>query len=348
MSNVFSLKKRSKSLGFTLIELLVVIAIIAVLVALLLPAVQQARESARRSQCKNNLKQIGISCLAYEETYGQFPQNFDPTRNRHSGYSQNGCGISWITSMLPFMDQTPLFEQLDFTRQNNASNKYSLDTAESQRVRRAIIPGLLCPSNPQPKTFSGGPYYDGQGWNQQSRNMDGARTDYFGNMGFVWTGWKDCGPDLPQTAPWVTPDQLHNENLDNLQSVVGVFWWMGSARIADITDGASNTVTVFENHHWNFSKDQPGVSNLGGLWFSPGGSIDALYKPINFDPASVPGNNGGDDSRCTSWSSTHVGGAHALMGDGVVKFFSENINVATVQRALSTRAGGENVSVPAE
>ncbi|MBI1347973.1 DUF1559 domain-containing protein [bacterium] len=341
--------------AFTLIELLVVIAIIAILIALLLPAVQQAREAARRTQCRNNLKQIGLAMHNYHDNFQQFPQNFDPTRNRFDDASggRNRTGISWITASLPYFDQAPLFSKANFLNPfdwNGSSygtnNRYGMDNQEAQTIRVTILPALMCPSNPQPPRRDGAAVYDGNGWNGNSRNMNGARTDYQGNMGYVWTGWKDCGPDWPQSAgagggaPWVTPDQLHNENLDNLQRVVGVFWWMGTAGISHIVDGTSNTVAVFENHAWNESKRFAAEPNKTGLWFSPLGTIDSLFKPINFDSAVVAGGNGGDDTRCTNWSSTHVGGAHALMCDGAVKFVSQNID-QNIQRAIATRAGGE-------
>src|SRR5437762_1897868 len=107
---------RSHRRGFTLIELLVVIAIIAVLVALLLPAVQQAREAARRSQCRNNMKQIGIASHSYHETYNQFPMDWyngqndqqpDPSNPQY----KNGSW-SWVVAALPYLDQAPLYNQI--------------------------------------------------------------------------------------------------------------------------------------------------------------------------------------------------------------------------------------------
>ena len=96
--------KRQK--GFTLIELLVVIAIIAVLIALLLPAVQQAREAARRTQCKNNLKQIGLALHNYHDTFSQFPSGFGVTARNSSGGERWGHS-QWVT-LLPYVDQAPL------------------------------------------------------------------------------------------------------------------------------------------------------------------------------------------------------------------------------------------------
>ncbi len=99
-----TLKKR----GFTLIELLVVIAIIAILIALLLPAVQQAREAARRTECKNKLKQIGLALHNYHDVFGVFPP---------SSFS-NGARLSWHVSILPQIDQAPLYNQIDFSQLN--------------------------------------------------------------------------------------------------------------------------------------------------------------------------------------------------------------------------------------
>jgi len=331
---------RRKRLAFTLIELLVVIAIIAVLIALLLPAVQQAREAARRSQCKNNLKQIGLAMHNYHDVFGQFPQNYEATRN---GGDRARTSISWITASLPYFDQAPLYNTVDFNSTAGATDFNSLNNTANQVVRMRPISGLLCPSNPQ-RAVNGvaGNYADNGPWHGNGRDFQAARTDYVGNMGWVFTGWKDCG-DVPQgNAPWVTPDQQYNGGADNLARVGGVFWWMGTARIADIVDGTSSTVGVFENHHWNTSKRFPDAINKATGWFTPIGAIDTMHKTINFAPDDVPGGNGGEDTRCSSFSSTHVGGAHGLMCDGSVRFFSENISRQTYE-FLATRSGGEVV-----
>jgi len=328
--------------AFTLIELLVVIAIIAVLIALLLPAVQQAREAARRSTCKNGLKQIGLAMHNYHDALNQFPLNYEATREP----SRNKTSISWISAALPYLDQAPLYNTLDLTVNITQGTNYNgLNNPAAQAARTKIIPVLLCPSNPQQAlgNFAGN-YADNGPWHGNGRDFQAARTDYVGNMGWVFTGWKDCGNDVPQggsvPTPWVTPDQMHNGGADGLPRVAGIFWWMGTARIAEVVDGTSNTIAVFECHHWNTSKKFPAEQNKAAAWITPIGAIDAAFKPINFAPDDIPGGNGGEDTRCSSFSSTHVGGAHALMCDGAVRFISENID-RNVYKGLSTRAGGE-------
>jgi len=332
--------------AFTLIELLVVIAIIAVLIALLLPAVQQAREAARRTQCRNNLKQIGLAIHNYHDNFNRFPQNYEATRNP-DGNGRARTSVSWITASLPYFDQAPLFSLVDFNTTLEAggtNERNALDNAAARTVRVTKLPGLLCPSNPQQALGNFAGNYDGGSWNGDTRSISAARTDYVGNMGFVWTGWKDCNPDAATFgAPWVTPDQMHNGTANNLPRLAGVFWWMGTANIAEIVDGTSNTVGVFECHHWNFSKLFPAEQNKAAAWFTPIGAIDTMQKPINFHADQFPGNNGNEDTRCSSFSSTHSGGAHALMCDGSVRFISENVGF-TVYQAIATRAGGETVT----
>jgi len=331
---------RRSRYAFTLIELLVVIAIIAILIALLLPAVQQARESARRTQCKNNLKQIGLAMHNYHDVYGQFPLNYEATRNP-DGNGRGRTSVSWITASLPYFEQAALYQTINFS--DLSGNSYNtLNNAAAQTARVQKLTGFMCPSNPQQAlgNFAGN-YADNGPWHGNGRDFQAARTDYVGNMGWVFTGWKDCGTDIPQgNAPWVTPDQQYNGQADGLPRVAGVFWWMGTAKISDIVDGTSNTVGVFENHHWNTSKRFPAEQNKAAAWFTPIGAIDTMHKPINFAPDDVPGGNGGEDTRCASFSSTHVGGAQCVLADGSVRFLSENIS-RVVYQGLATRAGGE-------
>ncbi len=341
--------------AFTLIELLVVIAIIAVLIALLLPAVQQAREAARRSACQNNLKQIGLAIHNYHDAHKVFPLNYDSTR----GGQINSASVSWITMTLPFLDQVGIYNQLEnngvfvipFASVGGPTTTYtaagvSYNNLTVNNLCRSELAVLMCPSSPTPKIFRGAFVYDGIGWHGNGRDYTAARTDYVGNMGFMWTGWKDCGDTaITPGTPWVEPDQSIDGTNDSLQRRNGPFWWRGSSNIAKASDGTSTTVAVFENHHWFFSKRFPGEINKTGIWASPLGSIGTMQDFINADPEEIPGGNGQDDTRCTGFTSTHTGGAQCVFLDGSVKFINENVDRVIIQ-GIATRAGGEVIQVP--
>ena len=137
--------------GFTLIELLVVIAIIAVLIALLLPAVQQAREAARRTQCKNNLKQLGLSIHNYHDNFQEVsPQSNGKPRPIPAAFAfpANFGSIGWIAMILPYFDQAPLYNQINFSDQTAplVGNEMIITSQIPQMVaaRRTVLPSLVC------------------------------------------------------------------------------------------------------------------------------------------------------------------------------------------------------------
>lgn len=281
--------------GFTLIELLVVIAIIAVLIALLLPAVQQAREAARRSQCKNNLKQIGLALQTYHDTAKVFP-------NAHvrgwNGAVETGNAFSWGAMILPYMDQGPLFKALDFKiGAFEGANRTKINSLSG-------IATVLCPSDStRPPTRAvhavGNPNYMGSA----------PATSYFGNSG-AFNTWSDST----------------NANLS------GGFFTIDPApapSLPRIRDGASNTFAVGEKSYnvWT-----------GGMWLgvqhstqqttAPGTDVAccqdwvlgfAMYPPTNTIIAGMPNTQ-------TRFGSAHQGGTHFVMGDGAVRFISQNIN----------------------
>ncbi len=145
----------SRQRGFTLIELLVVIAIIAILIALLLPAVQQAREAARRSQCKNNLKQIGLAMHNYHDTHGAFP----PGEVYGTGLSGNWTTWAWSVFTLPFLDQAPLYNTFSPNGMANRPVGRNDGAAVTGNVG-SIVPAYICPSDPTPNvnnTYCGFP-----------------------------------------------------------------------------------------------------------------------------------------------------------------------------------------------
>lgn len=273
--------------GFTLIELLVVIAIIAVLIALLLPAVQQAREAARRSQCKNNLMQIGLALQNYEMSHERLPPGTvnasGPIKSETAGYH-----VSWIVQTLPYLDQRNVYEKIDFS-----VSIYDPKNADPTAV---ILPVLNCPSD---ASTSGPSSYAGCHHSTEA------------------------------------PIDLDNN---------GVLYLNSSIRFEDVRDGLSNTLIVGEKVRntdplsWasgtratlrnggtgiNSERQLPGMagSNL------PVG-IPAEGEPANLSLLKVGG-----------FSSPHAGGAQFAVGDGSVRFISENI-ASNVFQDLINRADG--------
>lgn len=298
--------------AFTLIELLVVIAIIAVLIALLLPAVQQAREAARRSQCKNNLKQYGLALHNYHDTFNMFPP---------AGGNWGAPQIGWQPKILPFIDQAPLYNQINF------SMSYAGDSPMSSGgvVRQAKLPYVKCPTDSSPITAS-------------DNNGNETQASYCGSLGSQRTPSANgaCNTWLVANVNYDANGYSDHGNTTTASGLSGMFSRLGSPiKIALVTDGLSNTIMVGEilaacNDH------------TGGLWhYNQGGNAHASTAvPIN-DMTTCPNSTKISNPACTpasnwnySWGfrSQHTGGAQFLLGDGTVRFISENINYQTYQR----------------
>ncbi|MDB5388554.1 MAG: hypothetical protein JWM11_4200 [Planctomycetaceae bacterium] len=304
---------QTRKRGFTLIELLVVIAIIAVLIALLLPAVQQAREAARRTQCKNNLKQIGLAVHDYHDTYIRFP-----------GIGlQSGWGHNWVVSILPYADQTPLYNMWVFNGQDVGWHD-GAGGANAANYENKQIAWMICPSSPLPTLMT-----------------------RFPNP----TLPAPCYMAVTGAAPFA-----------NFQTASGSNWWPSSGngiysnaglivqesckQMRDCVDGLSNTLLVGEQS--NFTFDPTGINKAdaraGATWGwamgsnsgwaagpGGGGATTIRYAPN----AKVLGSDGcistSENQRInTPLNSAHTGGVQVLMGDGAVKFVSENLNMATL------------------
>lgn len=316
------LASRHRWRAFTLIELLVVIAIIAVLIALLLPAVQQAREAARRSQCKNNLKQYGLALANYHDVYGMYPIG--------GTYLGASCCTSppmlgFQSRLLPFLDQAPLFNQINFNMNGDATGQI---LADGSRVGARVLTVAVCPSD-------GSNQNPLNGWGQT--NYDGS----LGSQGNVSVSGS-CNP-------YQTFAQKLQNNGDTLNTTL--ISGMGSRdgpsiRIRDVTDGSSNTIHMGEvlpscNDH-----------SSGGMWHQNGmGNFhSSTIVPINdFTTCSWATANQVRVAGCTnpnnwniSWGfrSRHVGGAHFLFVDGTVRFLSENIDHVNTYQRLGGRADG--------
>jgi prepilin-type N-terminal cleavage/methylation domain-containing protein/prepilin-type processing-associated H-X9-DG protein len=298
-----------KCRGFTLIELLVVIAIIAVLIALLLPAVQQAREAARRSQCKNNLKQIGLAFHNYHDLLNVFPVNY---ADRNSGaWGTSSTGHSWMLFILPGIDQAPLYSKVNLNT--------PLSDPVNMTVSQTVIPVFLCPSD-----LTG----NGQLPNRSDTGLTHAINSYKAVAGSNWT-W-----GLPAWNPVSAPGGRNGNQTDGLNLGNGILCSNQTGvnpatRMRDITDGTSNTFAVGE-----------AVADwcLWTWWWYPNATTATCAIPLNY-LLKVP-QNAGDWPNNYAFASRHIGGGHFLMADGSVRFVSENINTTTY-RALSTLSSGE-------
>ncbi len=349
MPKVRNSRPASSARGFTLIELLVVIAIIAVLIALLLPAVQQARESARRTQCKNNMKQMGLGIHNYESTYSRMPSSGEGHNPNPGVCTRQMFPVSMFTAILPYIDQAPLFNKF------NLSEHYSSVT--NAPGAKTNIAAFLCPSNgttkPDPLNF--------------------------GNTDYMPVAYTDLSPTTGVRVKSLAGDAVcapsTTTGTGNGQSKTGALGLYGN-RMADVSDGLSMTILVFEDagrpngiigayQRANHIGGAPGwdttqMLGAGGAFSAPGrwadpdngngvsGANNATTSPLgiinqNKIPFGGPAgclwtqNNCGPNDEPFS---LHVGGCHALLGDGTVRFISENIDTQVVRR-LCDPADGE-------
>lgn len=308
--------------GFTLVELLVVIAIIGILVGLLLPAVQAAREAARRMSCSNNLKQYGLGLQNYHDTHKTFPT---------AGANWNNPQIGWQVQILPQMEQTALFSQINM---NGTAWDTIIPTPAdpNRRARQIQVQYARCPSD----AFVG--------------NTDWAQTNYSGNLGSQRTPSNDGNCNT-----WFTPETTNatNYNYDaqgvadhgntlSANQISGMFGRLGPPRInmAAVKDGTSNTIIVGEilpecNDHdtgwWNYN----GMGNAHASTAVPLGTMTTCAQSQAQATA-----RGYPNPQCwpkSNWNyswgfrSNHTGGAQFVFVDGSVHFLSNSVNYMTWQ-----------------
>jgi len=326
-------RSQFRSWGFTLIELLVVIAIIGVLIALLLPAVQQAREAARRSQCVNNLKQIGLALHNYVDANKTFPGN-------ESGYTSGiGHANTWMAMILPYLDQGSIYDRLNFSFLGNGSSG-TMAILANKTAYNTMIAGFTCPSDVYDSTVAIDVYPAFMPGKQMAVNYCGTMTGPFTQ---ATTGpWQD-GMFMPKDygiyvlgGAWGDPTMDKVKPKDVLDGLSKTFIVMEKQGVAIEPDGTRNSQTWFNTSPW---------WTLGSRLVS---SSPWMMTPIimpeewGVNPRFYPYQNYYYVVGTWNYSASfHAGGVNALCGDGSTQFVSEAIERRMLRTYLS-KAKGDN------
>ena len=312
--------------AFTLIELLVVVGIVGILAALLLPAIQSAREAARRTQCRNNLKQIGLAFHNYHDVHNVLPFAFYLSPLDFNAHS-------WGSMLLPHLEYGTLYNRFNFSQPFYSPCPQQGFTFDNQSLISTVLPVMLCPSTPSQKRVFESTVIEGlakPGLPPFSFSFKEAASDYgpkSGVAGFFW--------DIAYAGEVESGDNREGALGDNHQSIP----------FSRITDGTSQTSLLHEiagrNEIWNVGKLVPGGETLGAGW----GNIVNGWNWLEGSQLDGSGEGGPCVINCTNALgrgvySFHSGGEHSVFCDGSVRFLSQSIDIRLFS-SLVTREKGD-------
>jgi prepilin-type N-terminal cleavage/methylation domain-containing protein/prepilin-type processing-associated H-X9-DG protein len=339
--------RRACSRGFTLIELLVVIAIIAILIGLLLPAVQKVRAAAARSECSNNLKQIGLAFHNYEGAHRHFPQgglDGDPQAITTGG-APNPAGYDYDEAPGQYEGSTCCraatrrgwnhwYRILPYIEQDNAYNLGRDDppfwpnvanNGGEDAVARQLVKTYYCPSRRPPTAYGSALF---------------GRCDYAGNAGFFQGEVHEGFGDIPAPPLGKSPrrNERTSQNFGDFPGHKGFIVWPGRGAkrtIAGLADGTSNTIAAAEKHLPPSRQGADGGDNE--RWNNAGWDEDNIryhFPPMHdTDPRAIVTSSSGDTVWRRYFGSSHTSGLNAVFADGSVRFISFSVNPIVFMRA---------------
>jgi prepilin-type N-terminal cleavage/methylation domain-containing protein/prepilin-type processing-associated H-X9-DG protein len=356
-----------RGLGFTLIELLVVIAIIAILIALLLPAVQKVRDAAARTQCANNLKQIGLAIHSFHDSKGFLPPaGCDDGKPLSGGpWPDAGEGTNWSVFILPYIEQGALYNRLTFNGDSGWTNTANTGSAKNNCTAASgvVIPIYRCPSDPHRPTINNGSNVPniqvnrnsyvaiagavnglGGGAFKETRNTNGS---WSGSYGVTAWGGMICPSYSHVTFQGGVPDGLSNCMMISEQSAFLVYsdGTLGSGDY-DMTCTANG---LFRGH--SSGRDGSGNLNPGSTGMDPRGQTYTTIRYMINQKTGWAKGAGGTNGVATNEAaniplvSNHSGGVNVLFGDGSVHFLTDATDILTLAR-MATRDDGGVVTVP--